>query len=460
MPRLTRRTVLSHGGAFGLVLAGPSLLASCAPAYKPDQGSNPLRIPPLLTARPEDGTDVFDLALRHGETEFFAGLKTRTMGINQSYLGPTLRLTAGNDVRLNVANSLGEDATLHWHGFDLPAASDGGPHQVIRPGTTWSREFEVRQKAGTFWYHSHFMGKTAEQVWAGLAGMIVVDDEEGAGLGLPSTYGVDDIPLVLQDRVFTEDGQMPYSPSFFEVMDGMIGNVPLANGTAGAFFEARAGLLRLRLLNGSNATFYALHFADDRRFCQIASDGGLLERPFEISHVLLAPGERAEVLVALSDGETALLRAAPMRAEDAIRADDVLNRTLSGENDPFNFLEIRPSGSGGAAGVPETLASLPVVRAGDAVRTRPFALNMGLLKRMSINGASMDMEEVNEVVPVGETEIWEITNESWMAHPFHVHGTQFLILDRGGKAPHPGEAGLKRHRRVLSRRNPAHPGAV
>ena len=439
MLRITRRTVLSHGFAFGSVLAAPSLLASRAAAKTHNQGSNPLRIPPLLSARPEDGTDVFDLTISHGETEFFKGVKTRTMGINQSYLGPTVRLTAGNNVRLNVANNLSEDATLHWHGFHLPAASDGGPHQVIRPGTTWSPEFKVRQKAGTFWYHSHQMGKTAEHVWAGLAGMMIVDDAEEGELGLPSTYGVDDIPVVLQDRVFTEDGQMPYAPSKDNLTMGMKGNVPLANGTVGAFFDAKTGLLRLRLLNGSNSTFYAMHFADERRFLQIASDGGLLERPFETNHVLLAPGERAEVLVDLSDGETTLLRAAPMNG------DDVRQSTFGGEN-PFNFLEIRPSGSGRATRVPETLALLPAVRAGDAVRTRRFELEMwgrGSNKPFTINGASMNMERVNEVVPVGEAEIWEIINKSWMAHPFHVHDTQFRILDRGGKTPHPGEAGLK-----------------
>jgi FtsP/CotA-like multicopper oxidase with cupredoxin domain len=442
MPQITRRSVLRRGGALGLVLAAPTLLASCSPAYTPDQGSNPLNIPPLLTALPEDGTDTFDLALGHGETEFFNGVKTRTMGINQSYLGPTLRLTAGNNVRLNVANNLSEDATLHWHGFHLPAASDGGPHQVIRPGTTWSPEFQVRQKAGTFWYHSHLMGKTAEQVWAGLAGMIIVDDAESAGLDLPTTYGLDDIPLVLQDRSFTEDGQMPYAPGFFDMIDGLIGNVPLTNGTVGAFFEAKTRLLRLRLLNGSNATFYAMHFADGRAFFQIASDGGLLERPFETNQVLLAPGERAEVLVDLSNGERTILRAAPMKSEEAVKADDVLIRTLSGEKAPFDFLEIRPSGSGGAAEVPKTLASLPAVRSDDAVRTRLFELDMGL-RSHTINGMEMDMARVNEVVPVGETEIWEITNKSWMAHPFHIHDTQFRILDRGGKPPHPGEAGLK-----------------
>ena len=136
-------------------------------------------------------------------------MKTRTIGINQSYLGPTIRLTAGNSVLLNVANDLTEDATLHWHGFHLPAASDGGPHQVIRPGTTWSPKFRVRQKAGTFWYHSHHMGKTAEQVWAGLAGMIIVNDAEATGLGLPSTYGVDDIPIVLQDRALPRTARCP-----------------------------------------------------------------------------------------------------------------------------------------------------------------------------------------------------------------------------------------------------------
>ena len=234
---------------------------------------------------------------------------------------------------------------------------------------------------------------------------------------------------------------MPYAPSWRDVEMGMKGDMPLTNGTLGAFFNATAGLLRLRLLNGSNSTFYAMHFADGRRFLQIASDGGLLERPFETNHVMLAPGERAEVLVDLSNGETTILQAAPMNGRDAIKVEEVLARTLKGENDPFNFLEIRVAGRGSATRLPKTLARLPAVRAGDAVRTRRFVLDMGPTMQFSINGTKMDIKRVNEVVPVGQAEIWEIVNKSWMAHPFHVHDTQFRILDRAGQPPHPGKPG-------------------
>ena len=252
---------------------------------------------------------------------------------------------------------------------------------------------------------------------------------------------MDDIPIVLQDRAFDEDGQMPYAPSWRDVEMGMKGDMPLTNGTLGAFFNANGGLSRLRLLNGSNSTFYAMHFADGRRFLQIASDGGLLERPFETNHVMLAPGERAEVLVDLSNGETTILQAAPMNGRDAIKVEEVLARTLKGENDPFNFLEIRVAGRGSATGLPKTLARLPAVRAGDAVRTRRFVLDMGPTMQFSINGTKMDIKRVNEVVPVGQAEIWEIVNKSWMAHPFRVHDTQFRILDRAGQPPHPGKPG-------------------
>jgi len=119
-----------------------------------------------------------------------------------------------------VTNALSEATTLHWHGMHVPAKADGGPHQVIAPGATWSPSFQVKQKAALFWYHSHLMGKTGAQVNQGLAGLILVNDDESSRLGLPSEYGVDDIPLVIQDRRFNSDGSFQYVSSMHDVMMG------------------------------------------------------------------------------------------------------------------------------------------------------------------------------------------------------------------------------------------------
>jgi len=201
----SRRTLLQTSALGALAISGASFISTIS--LTTDEGfaktNQPMRlkIPPLETGNEVAGTQVYNLALQNGSTEFLKGITTRTSGINGSYLGPTLKMRNGKKVRINVTIMLDETSTLHWHGVHLPASQDGGPHQIIRHGETWSPEFTVKQKAASLWYHPHHMGKTAEHVWRGMAGMLIVEDEEADALGLPISYGIDDIPLVLQDRV-------------------------------------------------------------------------------------------------------------------------------------------------------------------------------------------------------------------------------------------------------------------
>ncbi len=432
---LTRRNLLLGTAAIGATGGATALLFTQSSKAATVGGiKNPLAIPPLDEGVMDADVKVFDLNIQDGTTEFIAGLKTPTKGINGAFLGPVMRFDAGDEVRLNVTNSLREKTTLHWHGFHLPARADGGPHQVINPGTTWSPEFKVRQKASTMWYHSHLMGKTAEQVWAGIAGMIIVDDEEAKALGLPETYGVDDIPVALQDRTILADGTMPYAPNMHDNMMGLTGNIPMANGTIGAVFDVTTSLVRLRLLNGANGSIYSIGFSDGRSFKKIASDGGLLAQPVEMELLSLAPGERAEIIVDMSDGENTTLT-------HFVR----LSQTeLSPE---FAFLELRPAQDLASSNpLPAKLATLAPAIAAKAVNTRRFVLDMRgmmMMGRFTINNTQMDMNVINEVIPVNTTEIWELENRSRMSHPFHVHNTQFRILDRDGTPVGPPEQGLK-----------------
>ena len=261
--RPSRRMFLLGGVAIGAIAAvGWSVYPQRLKAATGYDFETPLAIPMLDTGTMTDGIRVFDMAIADGQTEFFSGLQTPTRGVNGGYLGPTLRLRQGEVVRFNVANNLTEATTLHWHGVNLPATADGGPHQPIAPGAVWSPEFEIKDRAATMWYHSHLMGSTARQVWQGLAGMLVIDDAASDSLDIPKTYGVDDIPIVLQDRRFNRDGSMPYAPSMHDGMAGMIGNIPMVNGTILPYFDATTTQVRLRLLNGSNASIYGLEFND------------------------------------------------------------------------------------------------------------------------------------------------------------------------------------------------------
>jgi bilirubin oxidase len=407
--------------------------------------ASPLAIPPLLAPRIEAGVKIFDLEVEAGGTSFLPGRETATLGFNGAYLGPTLRATRGDNLRVLVANTLPEPVTVHWHGMDLPAKMDGGPHQMIAPGADWQPEWEVRNAASTLWYHSHMAGKTGEQVYRGLAGLFLIDDEEEAALALPRAYGVDDIPLVVQDRLFDANGQFIYRhDNGVYLSPGMLGDTILVNGTLGPYLQVAPGPVRLRLLNGSNARRYDFAFEDGRAFYQIASDGGLLAAPVERTSLLLAPAERAEILVDLSDAPKRL-KLLSLPIVDAIDPfSNLFQSIVMGSNDEhqqFDILELRTTGAAVAPmTVPATLHPLARMDAGAAVKEREFILDQD---GRTISGKAMDHSRIDHVVKRGDVEIWTVRNFSSAYHPFHVHGVQFQILDRNGKPPPDYELGWK-----------------
>lgn len=422
----------------------------------------PLALPPLEPGRPAGVGREYDLELRYGWTEFLPGRKTPTMGVNAAFLGPTVRCRAGEKVTMNVKNALSESVALHWHGLHVPAKADGGPHQSVMPGGNWSPSFEIRQKAGLFWYHSHTMHRTGEQVNAGLAGLILVEDEESKALGLPSEYGVDDIPLVIQDRRFRADGQLDYRLAMHDTMMGFKGDTILVNGTVNAELTVVRRRTRLRLLNGSNSRIYNIGRSDGRALVQIASDGSLLEQPVQRRTIRLAPGERAEALLDMEPDSAVSLVSYPDAGTG--RGGGMMMRMM-GDDEELELLHVR-SGKLEASDktLPARLIDVPSWDPRKADRNRTFTLEMGMMGMMgggrgrgmmggrmggmsgmgmTINGRAMDMERIDERVSLGATEIWTIRNATPMAHPFHIHDIQFRILDRDGAPAAGHERGLK-----------------
>jgi FtsP/CotA-like multicopper oxidase with cupredoxin domain len=396
--------------------------------------------------------------MRPGQREFLPGQLTPTKGYNGDYLGPTLVVRSGSDVTLNVTNNIGVTTTTHWHGMHVPAVMDGGPHQRIEPGETWTASFPVLNRAATYWYHPHphaSLGQgvifdpasTGYQVYEGLAGMLIVEDGTSDMLPLPRSYGQDDIPLILQDRRFQADGSLMHFPSIFNpATDPALrkGDHFLVNGVEGPVLDVGAQVVRLRLLNASNARVYNLGFNDNRTFYQVVSDGGFLTAPVLLSRLVLAPAERAEILVDLGadDGRTVLLR--------SFNRENGTTFVPSPLQDPwdtadFDLLEIRvgPVTSGAVRTVPGGLAAVARIPTSDAVNAgdpRPFELNAN---PFGINGKRMDMTVIDERIRLGDTEVWEITNPNNQAHPFHAHGDSFQILSRDGASPQAHELGWK-----------------
>jgi len=249
-----------------------------------------------------------ELSMNTAEVAILKGEKTRVWKITGkvikgpsdvldnnegTYLAPTLRFKKGQKVRLFLNNNLPAQSILHWHGLHVPANMDGNPMYAIDRGETYVYEFEILNRAGTYFYHSHVHGVTARQVYSGLAGLLIVSDDQEQALNLPS--GDYDVPLVIQDRSFDDQNQLAYSAHMMQRMQGFLGDQILVNGRPDFVLPVATRAYRLRLVNGSNSRIYKLAWDDGTPLTVIGVDGGLLESPEQHAYVMLAPGERVEL---------------------------------------------------------------------------------------------------------------------------------------------------------------------
>ncbi|MEO0444071.1 MAG: multicopper oxidase domain-containing protein [Pseudomonadota bacterium] len=414
-----------------------------------------LPIPKLI-----DGTqgEPIDLTIRKGQWSFRPGLVTPTLGISQDYLAPTIRTRKNSELNLHYQNTLSENVAIHGHGLHVPGEVDGGPQLEMVPGAKWQPTLSIVQPAATCWYHSHTHGRTGYQVYHGLAGLMIIDDDLSDSLPLPRRYGIDDLPIIIQDRTFDAQGRLVYSLNDAGE-DGWYGETVVINGAIEPIANVPAGKVRLRLLNGANARFYIVAFADNRTFYKIASDGGLLEAPVPLTTMEMSPGERCEIIVDLSDGNSAELLTLFEDEFDEEEAGIVSNLLdLIGPSKkalPLPSLTLKVDGSLPAynAPLPEKLATIIRPKPQQITRTRDFILDMshagghghsahaghGAMSHadmtMTINGAVMDMSVINEKVKQGVWERWRIRSNQG-AHPFHMHGCSFLIEQmEGATAP-------------------------
>jgi len=324
---------------------------------------------------------------------------------------------------------LGTDISRVLHGeqeFEI--------HRPIRPGETWTPEWTVDQPAATLWYHPHPHPDTEDQVYRGLVGMFILDDPEAAALALPHDYGVDDIPLLIQDKKFEDDGSLDFSKGLVSPT-GLLGDEILVNGTHDPHLAVRHERVRLRLVNASGARVYNIGFADERPFELIATDGGLLPAPHKTRRIQLSPGERAEIVARFEPGEEVVLR-----SFEPDLGTNFFDGRFSGADDTFDLLEVRAARRLAAApAVPRRLAAPEPAPPGPRGRVRRFELS----GQGSINAQSLDMERIDEVVRAGTTETWEATNVSGQPHVFHPHDVRFRVLEYGGERPPPHLRGPK-----------------
>ena len=379
----------------------------------------------------------FALTLKKTRKSFWPGATTTTCGFNgAAFWGPTLVLQKGERVQLDVTNALDEPTTCHWHGLHVPAAMDGGPHQLIAPGKTWRATFEVKNDAATLWYHPHAHETTQKQLTYGAGGFLQVKDPIEAALNLPRTYGIDDIPLVLTSRRFYQNNEFS-----FEGDRDKYGDFLLTNGTLDARATLPAQWVRLRILNAEIERAYNLGLTNDRTFYLIATDGGLIEKPLPLTRLVLSPGERAELLIDLSaekPGAALTLMAFnsgqafgfPGQEPGTSRPNGSL---LNGIDFRLLQIQVGPPTARPVTKLPGALVKSKLVFApGDVSARRTIRINgqPGGNPEFYFDGGGYKMHQTNHVVKLGATEAWTVVNNRVFGHAFHIHDVQFRIVER------------------------------
>jgi spore coat protein A len=396
----------------------------------------PLPIPPVARpVRTDPTTDFYEIVQREADLEILPGLRTRVFGYGGMFPGPTIVTRSGRPAVVTHRNDLPVPVAVHLHGGHTPADSDGYPTDLIQPAGRRDYAYPTRQRAATLWYHDHRMDFTGPQVYRGLAGFHLVTDDEQDALGLPD--GDRDIPLMISDRAFDEDGSFRYPAQHHGAgvtetyMEGVIGDVILVNGAPWPVLEVTAARYRLRLLNASNARRYRLSLDPPRTpLVQIASDGGLLERPLEHAAVVLAPGERCEVVLDF--------------AAFAPGAEVTLRNSL-GTGNTREVMRFRVTRRGNDdSQVPQHLGRVEPLPRERAVRTRTWTFRRaptGEHPGWLLNGRAFDPDRIDADIRLGEVEIWRFTSD--LHHPVHVHLDPFQVLARRGSDPGPHDAGWK-----------------
>jgi len=384
----------------------------------------------------------------------FPGRTTDVMAYRTSIGGgetinPVVIARKDDIVDVTLANRLGEDTTIHWHGLAVDEKNDGSGMVPVRNGESYVYRFAVRNRAATYWYHPHPHDRTGAQVHLGMAGMLIVEDAEEDALRreLGLELGRNEIPLLLQDKQVDARNRIRYEMG----EDDWIGNRVLVNFVPEPALAAEASLHRFRIMNGSNARTYLLAFVQEGRtvpLTLIGTDGGLLDRSRALTQAYLAPAQRIDVLVdlgALPAGSTVTLASLAYEPMDFADAESIPGMEHAGAppmGAPFDIMriELRPSASGRRT-IPASLSSMPAAKRSLGT-PRKFLLH-ARKDKWFINDYNFhqDMNAVKLRVARGSVETWEIRNDAKsMPHPMHLHGFQFRVLSRKGSP-----AQVKRH---------------
>lgn len=430
----TRREFLTLAG--GSMTAHALRIAGKSPSSRDPSRSRfhrILQVPEVARpTRVDTTTDLYEIEQREALVEILPGKKTAVWGYEGMFPGPTIKVRQGRRVQVRHANRLGVPTVVHLHGGLTPPDSDGFPTDYVMPGTDRTYSYP-NDRAATLWYHDHAMDHTGRNIFMGLAGLYIVESDQEQNLPLPR--GEYDVPLILQDRLFSADGALLYHPDF---VDGPVTDTILVNGTPWPKMEVSACKYRFRMLNASNAKSFHLTLSSRQPFIMIGADGGLLAAPKALRDIPLAMAERVEAIVDFSqyplNSRITLDDLNQPEATRSILEFAVIRKIKDDTRIPERLVENREIGS------------VPTTRPREFVFTRANSENSEV--QWSINGEQFDPARAIAEVGLGDTEVWRLANHSFrekhkVVHPVHIHLVNFQILQRNGGPPLPHEAGWK-----------------
>lgn len=373
-----------------------------------------LYIPPLMETR--RGKPVF-LTMEAVQHQLDEGKFVEVWGFNGHYLGPTIKIKKGDFAKLNYKNNLPQPIAMNIQGLQASGELLGGVGRYLQPKETWAPILPITQSASTCWYHSVSLANSAYQTYRGLVGMWIVEDDESRKLALPQKYGVNDIPLILQDMRLNSNGLQLFQQN----QNALLGNRLFVNGQEAPYLKVPRGWVRLRIVNASLSRAYELRFDDDRNFQLIAQDQGFLPQGKELKSVFITPSERIEILVDLNGGENVSLIAGEKRnflhKVTALFADE--NELI--EN---TVLELRPEGLASVFSKQEIrqFSTDAVQSLSNKVAQEQhfhFDTSTGM-----VNNKHFDPKRVLNA-KLGTTERWILTSSSPMG--FRIQGAKFII---------------------------------
>ncbi|CAN0623057.1 bilirubin oxidase [Burkholderia multivorans] len=442
-------------------MSGASAHTHHAPAARPAALAAPDALPPgaplpvlrtLVNESREPGTFRATLVAQPVSRATLRGAHPTTFwqfgaGTQGPVVGPMIDVREGDTVEIRFVNRLPQPSTLHWHGLPVPPDQDGNPSDPVAPGASRVYRFTLpKGSAGTYWYHPHPHMMTAEQVFRGLAGPFVVRAADDPLAGWPERH------LFVSDLKLARDGAIAPN-DLMDWMNGREGQFVLVNGARRPRIDV-ASDERWRVWNACSARYLLLAFDDGRAFEHVGTDGGLFEMPRGVTSLLLAPGERAELLVRAGDrASRAVLLAAQYDRRKMAMSDDGHGSLPPDPALPLADLTFSPAD---ARARRVTLRAVPAIGEPVAHKEVAFgeAMDMAAMMgapvqgrpagmRFMINGETYAPHRATFTSRAGDVEQWTIRNQTDMDHPFHLHGTQFQVLAResnGVRTPEPFRA--------------------